>query len=1154
MTTVAPKTSPSNAKTLREDTLGKTSRGKVKDIRGTSSPCILPVLDGRPTTDENAIVSYQNRATVESQQFLEKDQTFITAGSDFIPMDILNSLTQIPAPPTREQLGPPSKHKKLRPIEQNGSSPARHRPANVWNYPKGREKLKHLVEQPPCLCGAGKDISFLYDAVQEKQSPEVTKTLEKIPASVEREIQALVGKSDDNTNKKIAKMDGSSQIPDTLLPSEYHIVKNPGVMGLEFHDEKYTTYVHDHEDHLTVFPSMKPSGRQEVLKLKHAMASLLARAGADDDGKELTGPTQIHNLLELVKKEQNIYNVCFNEIIRQVTVECTERGELLADLRRRYSGLLDRIPRQVKSLHQEVIAQRALDRRLTEELVRFKASISALTGELASVKAHDREVTQQAIEAQRNLEEALHESEKNASLLSEYHGLYELQRNRLQAQIGSLTEERDLWGSAAYTLALKVTDKHSLNTAKKLHLCEKAWAKLARHFAIFLSEKDSIQLESLTAHVQQWREMADKFNKQIESTEDKMRTKLNRLVKQFERWKKEFDKIVNYDDGSVTIPSQKFISDLSEDMKAWEEVFNQEAERFTGEVLLAREDELYHMNKQVDKWTDVALKVFGRHQTPEGERWPQHIEMKELNQNVDKLHQQYHVRIIGENGVAKGIIDLVNPIETWGNKLNAILHGGEMMLEPEWIRLADLVCNEWLDQLKDTILVIGSNQKEGARVAGEPEKSVDVEVVVSKIDKWLTATTNGIDNEDGKIVEKVSLIHSAMVRWMITVLLRLAPDLEDRELDELSKNENRADTDSSIGGGQILLESTSEEIRTRGSGLFDEMRKFSVLLTKCCSDLVIDIMQERRDQGDEHADMEFKDLKRLTSECEGWVRTAELLTREVMGEDYEEPPVETTIPSKAKPVAPSQGGDTPATGDNEDAKSMTPESGVAISVEPSEEDKQPDTRSEGGHVSKSEEPQQPSPSPEPAAPTETPESPPDGEGDKGGEGESEKSKEKNDDLTSKMHVLGHDENIRTKSLEHLPADQELGQLEVPDSESMPARSPSPDTKKALEALAAVERLQSQLLETEERAQASEERALKAETELKQALERIRALERSASRASALTPGSNTPGSERPVSSSTSNQKRAESQTPASHSRSPSQQSTRASTRASTRKK
>ena len=29
----------------------------------------------------------------------------------------------------------------------------------------------------------------------------------------------------------------ASEIPNSLVPSEYHIVKNPGVLGLEFHDE-----------------------------------------------------------------------------------------------------------------------------------------------------------------------------------------------------------------------------------------------------------------------------------------------------------------------------------------------------------------------------------------------------------------------------------------------------------------------------------------------------------------------------------------------------------------------------------------------------------------------------------------------------------------------------------------------------------------------------------------------------------------------------------------------------------------------------------------------------------------------------------------------------------------------------------------------------
>lgn len=55
--------------------------------------------------------------------------------------------------------------------------------------------------------------------------------------------------------------------------------------------------------------------------------------------------------------------------------------------------------------------------------------------ELDEVQQHDKEVTQQAIETENELNAALKESEKNASLLAEYHELYELQRRRLENQI-----------------------------------------------------------------------------------------------------------------------------------------------------------------------------------------------------------------------------------------------------------------------------------------------------------------------------------------------------------------------------------------------------------------------------------------------------------------------------------------------------------------------------------------------------------------------------------------------------------------------------------------------------------------------------------------------------------------------------------------------
>ena len=79
-----------------------------------------------------------------------------------------------------------------------------------------------------------------------------------------------------------------------------------------------------------------------------------------------------------------------------------------------------------------------------------------------------------------------------------------------------------------------------------------------------------------------------------------------------------------------------------------------------------------------------------------------------------------------------------------------------MLLESDWVRLSDHVGEDWADHLTETLALIGSTQKEGARLSGEVEKPVNVEEVFKNTVKWLSATTNSIDNEDAKIVERVS--------------------------------------------------------------------------------------------------------------------------------------------------------------------------------------------------------------------------------------------------------------------------------------------------------------------------------------------------------------------------------------------------------------
>ena len=57
-----------------------------------------------------------------------------------------------------------------------------------------------------------------------------------------------------------------------------------------------------------------------------------------------------------------------------------------------------------------------------------------------------------------------------------------------------MVEEKDLWQQACYSLALKVARQCHLQTLQRLQLSEKSWVKLAEHFAILLSDRDTEQV------------------------------------------------------------------------------------------------------------------------------------------------------------------------------------------------------------------------------------------------------------------------------------------------------------------------------------------------------------------------------------------------------------------------------------------------------------------------------------------------------------------------------------------------------------------------------------------------------------------------------------------------------------------------------------
>jgi hypothetical protein len=75
------------------------------------------------------------------------------------------------------------------------------------------------------------------------------------------------------------------------------------------------------------------------------------------------------------------------------------------------------------------------------------------------------------------------------------------------------------------------------------------------------------------------------------------------------------------------------------------------------------------------------------------------------------------------------------------------------MLDPEWIRLADQVGNEWLENMKEIAILIGSSLKDGERQDEELKRNtVDFDQLCKAGKLWLTNMTNSIENEDGKFM------------------------------------------------------------------------------------------------------------------------------------------------------------------------------------------------------------------------------------------------------------------------------------------------------------------------------------------------------------------------------------------------------------------
>uniref|UniRef100_UPI003AAA2159 axonemal dynein light chain domain-containing protein 1 n=1 Tax=Centroberyx gerrardi TaxID=166262 RepID=UPI003AAA2159 len=933
--------------------------------------------------------------------------------SQFIPEELLVSLSSTVCPGNAPAPAPAPA-----PAHRHSKGCGIRRPDAVWHHPLGRNKYKYFLEQPTSLTGAGRDISFLCDAMATQRK----KTC--LPPLAERSGHAHTQ---------------DLNLSESLIPEEYHIVKNKGLQGLDFYEDKFTVQLQDEEQRLRVFPSLRPSGRLEAVQLMKMMDDMLEKAGVEQQSEELTELSQMEGLLELVRAEQNIYNIVFHELIRQVSVGCAERGQLLARLRQRYQSLLERIPRRLKALHTEALAQRALDRRLTEEILRFKSSVQQLHTELSRIRDHDASVSQHAERAQQQLAEALYQAHSNSDLVQSYHELYEMQRRRLEAQLLRLSDERDGWSRATFSLALKVISVKKLQLVSRLHVSEQSWSNTAQHCSCSLTAKDAEDLSVVLQLTDRWKDQLTAFMSQLGETERAQCERIHGIQRGIAKW-------LAFCSAQNRSPDPKYEKvseeEIHADLKQWSDTLTLQCERYGGEELLCRQQALGELGRLQGRWADLGLRLFGRHPGPDAAPPAGQEAMRRLGGAVSELHRQLDTRVNGESGIHKQLMSLAGPMESWAAKLRAAAGRPDAMPVSDWLKLEKALCG-WQSLAEEASQNVASTQAENDKTQNKPHVNIEMDDVFDTMRKFVSSQSNFFDCENQRLCEEAGSIHTAQTRWMLDLLLLMVPDhSEDRDRDR-----------DHLCLADVSLEKLEEDAKT----LAQKLDYFSRYISSSCRLVLEERIQ--KNPGRAGAEDQMYECNKLQRECSDWLETCGILLSGLKGG-----PVELSV-TRPGPASGSDAALSPA-------DSMESLVNVEVSSEPvieeqvrDESEAEPAENMDGRHEQQEQQEicqvsgagvgLQAAPS---------------------------------DRRSPVLKLIGYDGNVTERMLGG-------SGVRLDGTEQLVVSPATDGAQKALDSLSTVCLLQRELQVSEVRLQTAEQRALEAEEALQAALEKIQDLER-----------------------------------------------------------
>lgn len=412
---------------------------------------------------------------------------------------------------------------------------------------------------------------------------------------------------------------------------------------------------------------MPKASRREVTMLKTAAIKLLQEIGADADDQY---PSEMHAFLAIIEEEQKIYDSVLEEIIRQVTINMSERGDLLAEIRKRYSAMFLKIPRHVKHLHTELVAQRKLNKRLSEELVRAKEAVRLLLAELDHVKKHDVDITQKAQEAHEKLVAVLTQSDNTDEILEEYHKLYRLQRDRLEEALRTSEQEKRIWIDASISLAFRIGKEQNVLEIIDIQKHENNRLNTLNNVIVLINETNNADIDNVEKKIDVWRNRLITLSQSVVEEDHLNMEILARVQREMKMLNKNL--VVNEPVDAVEADHPLLSAFHLHDVKSIIELISRWADqiamisiRYTSDKDIIIQDKINQIRKLTENWIDFAMSNVKRNQkNVQGKDYAPMAQMLgKISIEIEEWLVKIEKRISGDDGVASQVIGLQNQVE-----------------------------------------------------------------------------------------------------------------------------------------------------------------------------------------------------------------------------------------------------------------------------------------------------------------------------------------------------------------------------------------------------------------------------------------------------------------------------------------------------------